>query len=769
MVRGWWWFPIWLLACAPVTPRALSAEQHAEQLSRSCLEGNRPTCMNAARHYASKSPSPVVSRRLAALYYRACLDGNSEACRLVADMFERADVAPPPRRHARAVFEHVCGTAFPVDPRACMAAALHGRACDDGMGRSCASLAELHGSGRLGTRRPWLTRQLHARACARGYTASCARVANEMVRSDPAGAAKLFAVGCQSDDTQQCLALADVLHRGAGVPRDLRRARELRRRACKLGEGGGCHALASMWRKGLGGLRDDAAAMKLYDRACAMGAASGCLALARAHAAGAFGEADMALSYELSGKAAKLSAAACEAGDMQACHRLGVLERGGTGVRENRAHGLALQQRACEAGHGPACIAWLTRGPHRVGLKGNAKMAHAVSAACRRGDGEACFAVAWIGVGELTAAGARPPVHALARGCRVGHAPSCNAHGIVHFPPSRAGLTALSDACELGYGPGCHHLGIAEELKTDVEADERAVVAYARACALHWPKACTRLGMMRRAGHVGPGAMSSRSAFQKACSGGDAGGCFEISQWSPNQTVSDGIAGMMLLASGCRRGHTPSCVEHAIRRLGSRPNERMEALMALRSACDVGGARACLVLVREFGPGDQAEREAVLELAVRGARATCDDGLAVCGGQGVSRTVSRRWTSYEQRPAWEIDGSPVCGIALERACVVVRDALVLRCELTGTRCFEAGREIRKLAAAGSSIGVADAIKVEQRGFAQAKRACRGNDARSCRELSVAYREGAGTAVNSRRAARYHERACRLDEALCSEP
>lgn len=755
-----------LLGCGAATPQPAEPGRETGRLVAGCLERDEPTCMAAGRALESEPRDRARQATMAAVFYRACLRGDPEGCGRAAALYERDEVAPPHRRRAGAMFEHVCQNRFPIDPGGCAAGALHGRACEGGRGASCAALADLHLSGRLGRRRPALAASLWSRACATGHAASCQRVAEDGVRADPAGAAMTFAKGCDAGVGEPCARLADLLERGFGVTRDLPRARRLRKRACELEHGGGCRALAGMWLRGLGGSTGRENAFALLERACALGDADACLGLADAHEAGSFGEADMARYYELSGKAAKLYAPSCEAGDAHACHVLGALHRKGGGVREDESLGLTLQQTACEAGYGPACIAWLSRGPHRISIKSHPDMARAVSDACRRGDGDACYAVGWIGRRDLTQAGARPPMHPFARGCRSGHAPSCNAAGIEAFPPTQAGMAQLESACELGYAPGCHHLGVAKEVQSAVESTEAAVAHYSRACGLGWMAACTRLGMLRREGHVTPGAMSARSAFEKACGGGDASGCFQLGSLMRAESGRDVEHGVRLLERACKAGHVGGCTELGIARLTTGAEQRGQALAELGRACDAGGQRACIVLVGELADGDD-KRRALLDKAIGGATGACNEGLEVCGGDQPSTAVSRRWGDFEGLPVRELEHAPACGVALERACVVVRDAHVLRCELTATECFESGAEIRRLAAAGLSVGVADAVEVEAAGFAHASSACRKRDARACASVARAYRDGVGVAADDKRAERFQQRACQLDASICA--
>ena len=757
-----------VLAAVGCTPSPTSADARAEALSDACLEREEATCLEAAKHYEAMPPNQRVNKRLAALYYRACIRGESEACDLAAKLYEKGNVRAPRGKRAHAMFEHVCESRFPYEPEACTAAALFGRACEGGLGRSCAELAMLHQSGRLGRRRPELSQMLRSKACSEGHSESCAFVARDLAAADPGRAAKLLETGCEAGDMDQCVALADFLERGVGLRRDLPRARALRKKACDQDKGEACRALARMWHKGMGGERSIVSAAALYTRGCDLSDADSCLALAEAHGSGAFGEGDMAQHYELSAKAAGLYGPACERGDAHACATLGALHRKGGGVREDRTLGLELQRRACALGWGAGCIGWLSRGPHRIGIAEHPALARAISSACERGDGGACFAAGWIGVADLQAAGAKPPAHPFMRGCRAGDAASCNALGVARFPPAAVAVEALVSACALGYAPGCHHLGVAEEMRGEVESDERAVAAYARGCSLKWAASCTRLGMMRRQGHVTPGASSARTSLKKGCDGGDADGCYELGLTLREQSGANEV-GMRLLTTACDRGHVPSCGELGRRALNGGPDQRAGGRTQLSQACAGGSARACLVLA---GDSDHpvAERPKLIDRAVELSKAACGAGLAVCI-ESESRPSSLAWQRYDGAPARVFESPPRCGVSLERSCVVQRDALVARCELEAapaTACFEGAEQVRRLAKTGMSIGASDAAKMDFRGVTLAKKACRKRDAKACAALANAYEKGRGAKLDPRQATRYRKRACELDKALCVE-
>jgi TPR repeat protein len=669
----------------------------------------------------------------AARDHEACLGDDAKACVRMAKRFEGQGAAVDWRRYRR-VFESICATRYPEDPRACVAGAFHARACDLGVSASCASLASLYESRRLG--KAERAAELWARACSAGDTASCARAAAAL---PPDKAAALFAPACAAGDQAACTSLADLLERGAGVTRDLPRARTLRDAACKVKVAPACSALARMWLRGVGGPRDGGTAWKLAEQACNLGDADACMMWGGAFASGAMGEPDMARQYELHHRAAGLYDKACDAGQARACGALGRMLRVGDGVVEDRERGLALELRGCRAGDGPACIAWATRGPHRV--KVDRGGAHAIAAACLGGDGAACHAVGYLGLAA--------PDEPFRRGCAAGDPASCSAYGIGALPIDEAHRHALDAACEVGFGPGCYHLGVALESGGDATEGDAATRAYGRGCALAYAASCTRLGLMQQQGYLLDGSAGPRASFERACTGGDRAGCFELARLLREGSADDRATAAGMLERACNGGNADACAE-----LGS--------VALLEKGCAGGAPAACLARAKIDEPA------AWLEQAVTAARARCSKLRAPCGGQLSSESVVRGWTDYDGRPTFALLEAPACGVALERACVSLRDALVARCTTldSGPGCFDAAAEIRDLAGAGLSIGSAPADAADQRGVKLADAACKKGSAASCAALGAAHHEGRGVPQDGKKADRLIHRACQLDKSYC---
>jgi TPR repeat protein len=76
-----------------------------------------------------------------------------------------------------------------------------------------------------------------------GFVAAMHAEASRKRREQPAQAAALFDRACEHGHTPSCIALADMLERGEGIPADLARAESLWDRACFEGSTEACDHL----------------------------------------------------------------------------------------------------------------------------------------------------------------------------------------------------------------------------------------------------------------------------------------------------------------------------------------------------------------------------------------------------------------------------------------------------------------------------------------------------------------------------------------------
>jgi len=672
-------------------------------------------------------------------------------------------------------YVHICGAAEPRHPRSCMAAVLHARACDTKAASSCAALAELYGSGRLDKRRDGRSIALHLRACAGGHAPSCGLLGRRYadgsggVKRDAARAEVLLTDACERDEAAACSSLATLLARGNGTKLDVGGARRLREEACERGHGEACFELATMMRLGIGGERLVRQAVGRLERGCQLNSADACAALARAHRDGTVVAADPTTHWSLSHKAAGVFEQICNAGDPHGCTELGRLLRHGDGVAADRGRGLELHRDACRKGHGPACMAYVVRGPHRIGIDKEPAGATALVRACQARDGAACFALGWIGQEGVRRAGVAPlSGDAFSRGCQTGHAAACNAAGVAVYPADEPGRQWLTRACDRGYAPGCYHLALSLELHDDDGDATRSAALHERACKQGFGRACTRLGLMQRRGHGVALAIHEASAsFHSGCDLGDARGCFERGVLL-HDSGGDAAQGLRLFRRACRAGLVEGCTRLGLSLLRGRGVSKNadEAAATLEGSCKRGSARACIVLADLMKESDKPRAVTLLRDATARGEAICADGLAVCRGRRASDRVIRGWGRYDGEPALLITEQPTCGVWLERACLDARELLSRRCALGAESCFEAAALLRQHARAGLSSSLATAEALEMKGFSAARRGCLQGDAAACEQLSTAYADGRGTAKNESLAKRHNARACRLDPQRC---
>lgn len=184
---------------------------------------------------------------------------------------------------------------------------------------------------------------------------------------------------CAGGDAAACNELGVRFRDGRYVLADWRRASGLFREACEGAEGEGCVRLARLHvhprAQGRGVANDSAAAAGLFERGCDAGAMTGCTDLgdlilavdsALAVDSTAVPDSAFAATLELAGashapggdaqaRAAGLYGRACEADEMPACTRLGVLYGEGRGVEPDPTRAAELHRRACDGGSQLGC------------------------------------------------------------------------------------------------------------------------------------------------------------------------------------------------------------------------------------------------------------------------------------------------------------------------------------------------------------------------------------------------------------------------------
>lgn len=242
-------------------------------------------CTNLAAQYERGHGVPVNEERSAALLARACRGGYGLACGNLGNKF-------------------MPGGALKSDPA--FAARLYARGCEAGVASACEGLAGAYSSGVGVERDVDRARKLREYACARGDPFACALlerynvaaplleaecshrngaacwVLAQMYRGgklglpDTAKAAQLSIDACAKND-HYCTDAGVAYVRGDGVPKDVPRARDLFRRACKARDGLACTHLGALYALGEGGVqKDTGAASKAFEEGCSLGDKEGC-------------------------------------------------------------------------------------------------------------------------------------------------------------------------------------------------------------------------------------------------------------------------------------------------------------------------------------------------------------------------------------------------------------------------------------------------------------------------------------------------------------
>jgi uncharacterized protein len=738
-----------LLACAPA--RAPSdGDLATEALDAACLRGE-DTCEQAALRYATLEGVEAATRR-SEMLYQSCRQ-RPVRCDALAQQIAAGVLPAPPRRRVAALYEHVCGTRYPKDEAACMAAALYGRRCDEDHAPSCAAIADLAADGRLDARAEKALATLHGRACDGGHASSCLAAAAVV----EAGArARRLSQGCEGASAEACLALGDSHAVGRGVAIDQALARRFRARACELDLGEACHALATMVERGVGGGVDRHRAVELEAKACDLGAPAACEAHGRAleHGTAEKKTPDPAAAYDRYRRAVKGHGEACDKGDLQACARLAVLLEEGSGTSADRDEARSLFTRACAGGEAEACLRLSLRGD-RLDLDRLAEHRAALSRACQRGAGEACLVVARLG--DETA---------LERGCASGSGPSCTAAAMTR--PLVDGRALAERACALADPGGCHLLGTIVELAGDLEL---ALSHHREGCLWGHGAACARTGMLLLRGDVRLEPLAAASSLHRGCELGDWEACFELGilELAGERVALDVPHGKGALERACRAGHAAGCGALGAEMLRGRHLEidLTAGAALLRRACDDGDDASCLELAEALGgqlPRDAAESRRVLGAAAHRGERRCERALSIChGGGGVLETT---WRVEHGRLRRQLSDPPRCGAELERTCNTAREALRRLCADDGSRCWQVAVLERLMASGGLAASLAAAADHEVAAVRWARAACGRGEARGCAVMFHAHDEGRGVKADAREADRFRARACELDPGYC---
>lgn len=460
------------------------------------------------------------------------------------------------------------------------------------------------------------------------------------------------------------------------------------RSACVGGELRACDALVTQGAAGAETLRTEVTAVVTLGGACETGYGPACTELGRRLRAGFTG---------LPGdpeRAAAQFAKGCHAGERSSCAELGLAFFNGEGVAEDEAFGLEMMWAACDAQDAVGCyyvalVDWQSSQDGEEAVVAS-RARELASRACQLGHAAGCV--------EL--------------GGRALRGEGMERHLWL-------GRWALSRACDLKVGEGCLQLGRVYELGRGIEVDDHnAELRYGDACNYGEPRGCVALAevLWRRSGELerfeqlcDGGVASACTArgrhgrleergewFDRACARGDRAGCaYAIAERLGSSVAVGGVVSsgaedddalarqgwFAELATMCEDGREGAACALLGRERGGQSGLALlreacaleseegcwwlgqlladeapqEADQALRLACELGQAEACLDLAQESPDVDEA-----LALYDRGCRSRSGEACREAG-------MLRLWARGEE----ELDGALA---DLERACALGDEA-----------------------------------------------------------------------------------------------
>jgi len=243
---------------------------------------------------------------------------------------------------------------------------------------------------------------------------------------------------CEAGNAEACAEMGHRLALGKnGLEKDIERSHALSRKACDLGSARGCSNLAASYYEGLSGRQDRVEALKLW-------------------------------------------ASACDGGFSLACYMRARFIDGDEGKN--------AQQRACDAGVGPACVEW--------GLRSTVpeEKLNGFRRACQLGSPWGCGYAAGMHSGQAgLPKNDEAALDFLNAGCDRGNLISCNDLAVRFEVAGRLERAAelFDGICNAGSATGCSNLGIIYHEGKGVPKDpQRALQLMRRACTAGEERAC---------------------------------------------------------------------------------------------------------------------------------------------------------------------------------------------------------------------------------------------------------------------------------------
>lgn len=443
-MRGllWLWLTIGAAAlsgCGPAAPDALSLGARVAQMRSS-----------AGAPATVEGPKKSVD---------GCADGDFEAC----ELFSGDDTV------AYSILE---GAPDSFEDRFLW----HRRQCERGVARACDNLGVHRLLGEGAARDLDAAEVAFERAVALGYPLARVRLGRvAQARGQEIEARRAFRTGCTAGLAEGCLALGDLLERGAAGS-----GLKLFREACASGSGAACAKIGRAARRA----GEEKASMAAFESGCAAGYGSAC-----AEAGGVFlmreGEAALSRAHELLIKA-------CERGSADGCRDLAELHRKGRGTEIDAELAGSLLRRGCRLGDGHSCsraARMYQRG--RAVPRDPAKAIALFSRACAAKRPKDCLSLG------LLLETDRLRARAFNGACVLGSVEGCARLGLMQIngtgiaPRPQEGLRRLEEACEAKSTFACVQLELAYRNGAGVPADAATAARYAaKACALGRTGSC---------------------------------------------------------------------------------------------------------------------------------------------------------------------------------------------------------------------------------------------------------------------------------------
>jgi TPR repeat protein len=498
---------------------------------------------------------------------------------------------------------------------------------------------------------------------------------------------------CTAGSAKACrrAAMASMFPPKGGPPRDPKGGASLADKACTM-------SAPDCAPKGVaieyGWLQGSATPTDVYEKACAAGDSEACV----------FGDV-YAARHGSASKAAGASTAAtllrsrCATHDVEACAVLGVAVESSA-----KSEAEASFKTACDAGDSLGCV---NLGKVKVDGGDEAGARDLFKKACDAGEPAACNDLGALETGQ-------PLVDRL--GPRGAHAYKLFCGG------------ALSAGCS-GWGDPKTPTG-----KVDLGD---AVTQFEKACDMGLLTACVNQGALVLVGQGGPRDRTrAESLFQRACDGGDPGGCGESATLVLQDRVGhprDDKKGFTLMKEACDGGELDACANVAVLRLLDRGDggAKSEAMSKLKSYCDQKGLW-CDSLGDFYAAGGGGLAQDPVE-ARRLYEKSCANGLGHAG----------TCPAYAEALQNGFGGPRDPGKA--------RDLLTKACDHND---FEACSKLGFLYEDGNGVP-----KDPTKAMALYQKGCDLGHAMSCNALSALYAYGVGVARDAVKAAALAREAC----------